>query len=230
MDAKRLRDLLLGEADGLSGVSELGSGSGCADHVAILASRCDFVNTLARVAAGLSQDSQETRRQVPTCRDIAATLRRVARTPAQRGPFGRWLTRVREERYRTQADALAEYRRLAGLSIAPSEYAQWEAGSRVPNPENPKVLALYDFYGSRPAEEPVEPEQRSDPVIAALDRQTEAIVALADVLRQERHDRDLWERELLKGLHDLLAAQKPLARSGGRARSPRGRARSQRVA
>lgn len=74
------------------------------------------------------------------------------RTPGQRGAFGNWLQRERTARYKTQADALAAMERLAGLSISPSEYAQWESGSRVPREENPKVARLYDFFGSRPEE------------------------------------------------------------------------------
>lgn len=91
--------------------------------------------------------------------------------------------RVRQERYATQAQALAEMRRLAGLAISESEYAQWEAGSRVPREDNPKVQRLYEFFGSRPESVPeasVEPGQAdlTGLVVAlttALQAQTQAL-------------------------------------------------------
>jgi transcriptional regulator with XRE-family HTH domain len=75
------------------------------------------------------------------------------KTPGQRGAFGEWLTRARTRRFATQAEALREYERLAGLRITPSQYAQWESGSRVPRADNPKVARLFDFYGSQPEDE-----------------------------------------------------------------------------
>jgi transcriptional regulator with XRE-family HTH domain len=118
----------------------------------------------------------------------------VARTPAQRGPFGRWLKQVREDRYDTQAQAIAELRRLAGVAISPSEFAQWESGSRVPRDDNPKVARLYEFFGSRPTEA-LEPTQSGDQVAAALliqaaalDRHTEAITALVSRLESLASD------------------------------------------
>lgn len=111
----------------------------------------------------------------------------MARSPGQRGRFGAWLTAEREKRYETQADALAAYRRLGGLVISESEYAQWESGSRVPKEENPKRLALLKFYGSAPEEGPV---AAPAPDIAgllvaltnAIDRQTQALLGRFELL------------------------------------------------
>jgi transcriptional regulator with XRE-family HTH domain len=63
--------------------------------------------------------------------------------------FGRWLKRSRTARFRTQAEALAVMA-AEGLHISPSEYAQWESGSRVPRDNNPKKVQLYKFFGSEP--------------------------------------------------------------------------------
>jgi transcriptional regulator with XRE-family HTH domain len=107
------------------------------------------------------------------------------KTPGQRGAFGEWLTRARTRRFATQAEALREYERLAGLRITPSQYAQWESGSRVPRADNPKVARLFDFYGSRPDDEQQEaaqPTADQAAVVAALDRQTAMLAAHNELL------------------------------------------------
>lgn len=126
------------------------------------------------------------------------------------------MTRVREDRYRTQTLALAEMRRLQGLAISPSEYAQWEAGSRVPRADNPKVEALYEFFGSKPEDEPAVEPERED-LIAALLGQTAAITALVDELREAREARDAIEARL----RALEAAAKLQERSGAGVRRAR---------
>jgi transcriptional regulator with XRE-family HTH domain len=107
------------------------------------------------------------------------------KAPGQRGPFGRWLTRVRSERYDTQAKALRDFERLAGLRISASEYAQWESGSRVPRADNQKVLRLYEFFGSRPEDDPEEEELSEGGVVGAIDRNTAAIKAQIDVIERQ---------------------------------------------
>lgn len=105
----------------------------------------------------------------------------MARTPAQRGPIGRYLTRKRTERYRTQEEALADMRRLAGLAISVSEYAQWESGSRVPREDNPKLQRLIEFFGGHPEEEVVRsPQSDSEALVAAIDRLTAAVELLVE--------------------------------------------------
>jgi len=114
----------------------------------------------------------------------------MARTPAQRGPFGRWLKAAREERYETQAQAIAELRRLAGISISPSEFAQWESGSRVPRDDNPKVARLYEFFGSTPA---LEATETPDDLVAALRDHIAALAAqtamMGELVRELREAR-----------------------------------------
>jgi transcriptional regulator with XRE-family HTH domain len=107
------------------------------------------------------------------------------KTPGQRGAFGEWLTRARTRRFATQAEALREYERLAGLRITPSQYAQWESGSRVPRADNPKVARLFDFYGSQPEDEQQEAAQPvgdQAAIVAALDRQTTMLAAHNELL------------------------------------------------
>jgi transcriptional regulator with XRE-family HTH domain len=115
------------------------------------------------------------------------------KTPGQSGPFGLWLTEVRTQRYRTQREALAAMRRLAGLNIAPSEYAAWESGGRVPREDNPKVARLYEFFGSRPEtpKEPGPPEEVAGLVSAIADglaAQADLAQAIAAELRQLRSE------------------------------------------
>lgn len=121
----------------------------------------------------------------------------MARTPAQRGTFGRWLTSVREARYKTQAEALADMRRLAGLVIAPSEYAQWESGSRVPRADNPKRERLYEFFGSRPEDEP------ENALTGDLSELAASIRSLAQAIQEERAERLEWERGVLESVSSL---------------------------
>lgn len=138
------------------------------------------------------------------------TLCAVARTPAQRGTFGRWLTEARTARYATQAEAIEAMRRLAGIALHASEYAQWESGSRVPRPDNPKVARLYEFFGS----EPQEPLQATETpgnfaaVVEAIDRQTAAIVAAIGA-------RDTVLEGLLSELGRFRASQLEVLRSLG---------------
>lgn len=129
----------------------------------------------------------------------------VPLVPGRRGVFGDWLKTERERRYRTQADALADYRKLAGLVISPSEYAQWESGSRVPKDENPKRLALYAFYGSR-EDAPASPEPTGDATLAAaINRQTDAIRELAESIRFSFAALDANNQDRAKAITAFLA-------------------------
>lgn len=119
----------------------------------------------------------------------------MAKTPAERGEFGRWLERVRTDRYKTQRDALRAMERLAGLKISDSEFAQWESGSRKPRLGNPKVARLYEFFGSQPAKEQ---EEEPPPTLAA------ALSELAAELRESRKER--------LALTERLAVLEPLVR------------------
>jgi transcriptional regulator with XRE-family HTH domain len=124
------------------------------------------------------------------------------KTPGQRGAFGEWLTSERLARYETQDEARAAYERLAGLRISDSEYAQWESGSRVPRADNPKLQALYAFYGTRPEER------------AADSEQTGLAIALSALVKELR----TWREEDRKRIAELevtvdrLVARTPVAR------------------
>lgn len=126
----------------------------------------------------------------------------MTRTAAQRGTFGSWLKDVREQRYRTQAEALSAMRRLAGLVISPSEFAQWEAGSRVPRQDNPKVARLYEFFGSQPQPE-LEPATSDVVALVATVRE------LIEELRDERAARVQWERDFLEAWQELATGATP---------------------
>jgi hypothetical protein len=113
-----------------------------------------------------------------------ATLRltfRVARTPAQRGKVGNWLVEARLARgWDTQERARAEIGRLIGWQIPQSVYAEWESGRRVPSEAN--LERLQGFYGTRPTSASSE----DSAVAAAIDRQTEVLRELIELLRSDR--------------------------------------------
>lgn len=117
----------------------------------------------------------------------------MKRTPAQAGPFAAWLKRKRTDRYPRQADALADLRRLAGLAISPSEFAQWESGSRIPSEDNPKRLRLIEFFGGWPDQTEVE---ASDP--GRLDASIPLLLTRIDALVAELQADRALIRELLR--------------------------------
>jgi len=106
------------------------------------------------------------------------------RTPAQRGPYGRWLVAAREARGYTTA---AEARRAldaAGIRIAHSTYAEYEAGTKVPSKNHLPLLER--FWGPSDAYETPGATETPDALVAALTAQTEAIAALVEELRLSR--------------------------------------------
>lgn len=120
----------------------------------------------------------------------------MAGTP---GTFAYWLKRKREARYKRQEDARTDMRRLTGVDIGASTWAQWESGSRVPPERNRKRQALIEFFGGWP--EPVEPPLNSPlvvtdegaallAVVAAMDRQTTVLTALLETVIQDAKVRD----------------------------------------
>lgn len=108
-------------------------------------------------------------------------------------------------------------RRLAGLTISQAEYSQWESGSRVPRPDNPKVERLYEFFGSRPDEEKTPAPEGSEGLVAALTRQAEAIERQAEAitaLTQEIRMAALSVLSGQQGTGELLAELVSAAESG----------------
>lgn len=139
----------------------------------------------------------------------------MARTPAQRGRIGAWLVSARLARsYETQAEARREIERLTGWRIPQSQYAEWESGRRVPSES--ALERLQAFYG---APEPLEATQTPDAllsaVVAALDRQTAAIVAAIGA-------RDQTLEHLLSELGRYRASQLDVLRELQRTGHPEG--------
>lgn len=116
------------------------------------------------------------------------------RTPAQRGPVGNWL---RDERLARQWRSAAVARRnleRAGIKVAPSVYAEWEAGTRIPSER--QLNALVAYYGTQPGHEAAAPGGTAD-ILAALRLQVQVnqtLMARADRAEDER-----------QGLTDQLA-------------------------
>lgn len=121
----------------------------------------------------------------------------VSRTPAQRGDIGNHLRESRLARgYTSQAMARREIERLTGWRIAQSVYAEWESGRRVPEGEN--LDRLIAFYG--PIPDGYGPAWSADAVANAIDRQTNAINRLSDLLERQFQERDAWEERVLVGM------------------------------
>lgn len=74
----------------------------------------------------------------------------MAKTAAERGPIGAWLVSERNARgWHSAAVARGALERAQVLRVAPSVYAEWEAGTKRPNAA--QMEALTRFYGSEPA-------------------------------------------------------------------------------
>jgi transcriptional regulator with XRE-family HTH domain len=138
------------------------------------------------------------------------------RTPAQRGPIGNWLRDERIARGWTNAATARANLDRAGIRVAPSVYAEWESGTRLPSERHLEQLRA--FYGS----EPVGAATGRDAVAAAIDRQTEVLGALVDELRAMRVEARTTPELLGSVLGDLEA--------GGRGGQPRPGRRTGRVA
>jgi transcriptional regulator with XRE-family HTH domain len=138
----------------------------------------------------------------------------MARTPEQRGPFGRWLVTERKARGWTADDMRARLREARGFAMAHSTYALIESGQRSPTDEQRAHLTA--FLGSQPAADTQSAPPSTDlgALIDALTRQTEAVTALVNrVMRYEDRIADL-ERQLTDlgaDLRDSAAAADPSA-------------------
>lgn len=94
----------------------------------------------------------------------------MAKTDEQRGPIGAWLVSERKARgWNSAAVARAALERQRVMHVAPSVYAEWEAGTKRPNAAQMETLTR--FYGTAPV---VEAMSGSD-VAAAIREQTAAI-------------------------------------------------------
>lgn len=92
----------------------------------------------------------------------------MAKTPEQRGPVGAWLVQERKARgWHSAAIARAGLERAGILRVAPSVYAEWEAGTKKPNADTQS--ALERFYGSAPKQ----PSMGGDAVADAIREQND---------------------------------------------------------
>lgn len=98
-------------------------------------------------------------------------------------------------------------KRLAGLSISQAEFSQWESGSRVPRPDNPKVERLYEFFGSRPEEE-------TGPSAVGEAGLAQAINLLVGELQAMRQERESIEARLRALEAELQSRRDPRAGEG----------------
>lgn len=124
----------------------------------------------------------------------------VAKTPAQRGRIGNWLRESRLQRgYSSAAEAREAIERLTGWRIQPSVFAEWESGRRLPSDEN--LEKLRSFFG----DEPDAPRAVGDvaEIVAAIDRQTEAIRELVRELSATRASQDARDTAVQEALADL---------------------------
>lgn len=120
----------------------------------------------------------------------------MAVTPEQRGTFGRWLVSERKARG-WKADELRDRLREArGFGLGHSTYALLESGQRKPTEEQRRHLTA--FLGSEPDPDPGEPGGLQL-LVAAIERQTDAIAELAAAIRDDR------DRVSLEGVRTFLA-------------------------
>lgn len=125
----------------------------------------------------------------------------MARTPEQRGPFGRWLVRERKARGWTADEMRVRLQEARGFAMAHSTYALLESGQRQPTDE--QVRHLSAFLGSEP--------EKAQPVTASSD-----IDRLVEVVRQQQASIDA-----LRGLVEtLLAEVRPKPVGGAAVRLP----------
>ena len=127
----------------------------------------------------------------------------MAKTPKERGRIGAWLVDQRMARgWSTAAKARAELERLGGIRVAPSVYAEWESGSRLPSEAN--LARLETFYGSSPSAAP----DQSD-IVTAVREQTQVY---RQMFEQFQRQADAAERRADMLEHIVLSLLAPAVR------------------
>jgi len=115
----------------------------------------------------------------------------------ERGPIAAWLIRSREafrapgaDRSWTVDDFLAALASENGKAPARTTYARWESGAARPQPSSLRPIVA--FYAARgiagPDAAPASETPASDPVAAAIDRQTAVLAQLVAMLTEWRAD------------------------------------------
>lgn len=134
----------------------------------------------------------------------------MAKTPAERGPIGQWLVESRLARgWKTAEVARRELVRLGGIRIAPSQYAEYEAGTRIPKAET--LEKFQSFYGSAPTTDTGE--------LAGL---VGALSALVEEMRADRREREAFEVRLRAVEAELRLRELPAAAESPERSAPRG--------
>ena len=113
------------------------------------------------------------------------------KTPKERGADGLWLYESRRTRgYRNAETARLAVQAASGVYIAPSVYAEYESGRRrISDKHRPALVA---FWGEPTAQAAEVPEAT---LIAALQRQTDAMLALTE--RLDRMTNGDWLGEVI---------------------------------
>ena len=100
------------------------------------------------------------------------------RTRAERGPYGRWLVDARLARQMNTTDAARQALADAGIVIAKSVYAQYEAGSKQPSRNHlPMLEAFWGPFADPDASGP------PDVLLTALGRQSDAMNRIAEEIK-----------------------------------------------
>lgn len=125
----------------------------------------------------------------------------MARTPEQRGPFGRWLVAERKARGWTADEMRSRVQEARGFAMAHSTYALLESGQRQPTDE--QVRHLTAFLGSAPTTEPT--KSATD-----IDRLVQTVATLTSAIDQQRQ-----QIAALVGLVERLLPTQPPTRDDG---------------
>jgi hypothetical protein len=114
-----------------------------------------------------------------------ASYRRRVKSPGQRGEFGTWLRTTRlEAGYKNVPDAVEAMRKRFGYSIAKSVWAEMEAGSRRPSAEHRDLIERF-LDMAAPTDDSAAVAGDLSALVAAIERQTQAILQLVEVTRAD---------------------------------------------
>jgi len=102
------------------------------------------------------------------------------KSPSERGPYGRWLVASRLDRNLATAEKARQALLTAGIEIAKSTYAEYEAGTKAPSKRHLPLLER--FFGPF-----VEQADSAPP-----DDLAGAIRALTAELAEMRREREAW--------------------------------------
>lgn len=107
-------------------------------------------------------------------RAISRLTIRPVKSSRDRGEFGVWLREQRTPLYKNVPLAVKALRQAQGYGIAPSVWAELEAGTRRPSPE--QAEQLQSFFDA------VAPREASSDIAAAINSQTVVLTRIADRL------------------------------------------------